>query len=226
MTDLLPAIVQEPERPAEAAVIWLHGLGASGHDFAPIPPELGLPADLPVRYIFPHAPKRPVTINMGAVMPAWYDIRNLDSRGQDEAGIRASAGQVRALIAREKDRGLPASRIVLAGFSQGGAIALHTGLRYPERLAGIMVLSAYLPLHDKLHEEMAEVNGATSVFQAHGTQDPMVPITLAQMCRAQLENLNIPVAWHTYAMAHQVCAEEIQDIGQWLTRVLTPASRP
>lgn len=224
MTDLLPAIIQEPEQPAEAAVIWLHGLGATGHDFAPIPPELGLPADLPVRYVFPHAPQRPVTINMGMVMPAWYDIKSLDSRGQDEAGIRESEGQVRALIARENERGVPASRIVLAGFSQGGAIALHTGLRYPDRLAGIMVLSAYLPLHDKLTDEMADSNRATPVFQAHGSEDPMVPLVLAQMGRSMLEGLDVSVAWHTYPMAHQVCAEEIQDIGAWLTRVLAPAS--
>lgn len=220
MSELLPAIVQEPDRPAEAAVIWLHGLGASGDDFAPIPPELGLPPSLAVRFVFPHAPRRPVTINMGMVMPAWYDIKQLDARGGDEAGIRESAKHVRALIDREQERGVPASKIVLAGFSQGGAVAVHTGLRAEERLAGIMVLSAYLPLADTLPAELTPAGAETPVLMAHGTHDPMVPIVLAEQSRAVLEGHGIDVAWHSYPMAHQVCHEQIITIGQWLTRVL------
>jgi len=220
MPNLLDAIIQEPSRPAQAAVIWLHGLGASGHDFAPIPPELALPEDLPVRFVFPHAPERPVTINMGAVMRAWYDIKSLGGDQPDEAGIRASEQQVRALIAREVQRGIPATRIVLAGFSQGGAIAIHTGLRYPERLAGIMVLSAYLPLAETLASERAAANGSTPVLLAHGQSDPMVPLTFAQATRAHLEALGIRVEWHEYPMAHQVCGQELQHIGTWLRRVL------
>lgn len=220
MAEPLPAIVQEPDRPARSAVIWLHGLGASGDDFAPIPPELGLPSELAVRFIFPHAPRRPVTINMGMVMPAWYDIKSLDARGQDEEGIRASARAVEGLIADQIDRGVPAARIVIAGFSQGGAIAIHTGLRFAQKLAGIMVLSAYLPLAESLAAEMTEANRQTSVLMAHGLQDPMVPVALAEHSRAHLESLGVPIEWHTYPMAHQVCYEEIVAIGKWLRIVL------
>lgn len=221
MSELLPAIVQEPDRAAEAAVIWLHGLGASGDDFAPIPPQLGLPPSLAVRFVFPHAPERPVTINMGMVMPAWYDIKQLDARGGDEAGIRESDAQVRALVTREIERGIPASRIVLAGFSQGGAIAAHAGLRSTAGLAGIMVLSAYVPLADTLADEMTPAGSRTPVFMAHGTHDPMVPVMLAEHSRTLLEGHGVEVDWRTYPMAHQVCHEQIVAIGQWLTRVLS-----
>lgn len=221
MSELLSAIVQEPVRPADAAVIWLHGLGASGHDFAPIPPELGLPDDLAVRFVFPHAPRRAVTINAGLVMPAWYDIKSLGARAQDEDGIRASEQAVRALVAREIARDVPASRIVLAGFSQGGAIAAHTGLRYPEALAGIMVLSAYVPLDHTLEAEMTPANARTSVFMAHGTHDPMIAMAFSEASRDRLAALGVPVEWHSYPMAHQVCHQEIVAIGKWLTSVFT-----
>lgn len=222
-TAYLSAIEQEPAQgPAEAAVVWMHGLGASGHDFAPIPPELGLPHDLAVRYVFPHAPQIPVTINGGMVMPAWYDIKSLDARGQDEAGIRRSEAAIRALIEREEARGVPSERIVLAGFSQGGAMAIHTGLRFPRRLAGIMVLSAYLPLHETLAGELEAANARTPILQAHGLHDPMVPLSLAQQSRGWLQRHDIAVEWYDYPMAHQVCLEQIQDIGRWLGRTLKP----
>lgn len=220
---MLSCIVQEPEEPAQAAVIWMHGLGASGHDFASVPPLLGLPADLPVRYVFPHAPRIPVTINMGMVMPAWYDITSLDARGQDEPGITRSAQAIGALIARERDRGVAAERIVLAGFSQGGAMALHVGLRHPERLAGIMVLSAYLLLPDTLDHEANDANRQTPIFQGHGLYDPMVRLAYGERSRDLLVERGYPVAWHDYPMEHSVVPDEIADIGRWLARVLAPA---
>lgn len=219
--DYLPCIEQDPSEPAAAAVIWLHGLGANGHDFEPVPPALGLPADLPVRFIFPHAPTMPVTLNMGFVMPAWYDIKSLDSaRGQDEEGIERSAGQIRKLIERERERGIPSERIVVAGFSQGGAMALHTGLRYPERLAGVMCLSAYLLLPDRLGAEASEANQGLSIFQAHGSYDPVVQLAYGQRSRAALEDAGYAVQWAEYPIEHSVSPEEIQDIGRWLTQVL------
>lgn len=223
--NLLPCVEQNPPRPADASVIWMHGLGADGHDFAPIPPELGLPEDLAVRYVFPHAPRIPVTINMGMVMPAWYDITQLDltGRGHDETGIRRSDAQIRALIDREIERGVPARRIVLAGFSQGGAMALHTGLRHPEPLAGVMVLSAYLLLADKLDDEAHQANRRTSIFQAHGSLDPMVPVTAGRASYERLKEAGHPVEWHEYPMQHQICVPEIRDIGAWLSRVLRDA---
>ena len=224
MSDLLSCIEQEPSGQAEAAVIWMHGLGATAHDFESIPPELGLPADLAVRYIFPQAPSIPVTLNNGMIMPAWYDIKNLGSgasgRSQDEAGIRRSEAQIRALVDREVERGIDPGRIVLAGFSQGGAMALHTGLRYPKPLAGIMVLSAYLLLHEKLVDETTDTDRKTPIFQAHGSFDPMVRMEWAGMSREILEKGGWTVEWHEYPMAHQVCLEEVQAIGKWLGRVL------
>jgi phospholipase/carboxylesterase len=217
---LLPCVEQEPPRPAGAAVIWLHGLGADGHDFAPIVPELGLRADHAVRFVFPHAPRIPVTLNGGFVMPAWYDIKSLDVHGQDEAGIRRSDAEVRKLIAREVRRGIEPRRIVLAGFSQGGAIALFTGLRHPERLAGIMALSAFLVAPDALEAEASEANRDVPIFQAHGTLDPMVAPALGTMTRDWLRERGWPVESHDYPMAHQVCLEEIRAIGGWLRRVL------
>jgi phospholipase/carboxylesterase len=204
---------------AEAAVIWLHGLGAAGHDFEPIVPELGLPATLRLRFVFPHAPVQPVTINGGLAMRAWYDITN-DGR-QDAAGIRASQQRVEALIEREKSRGVAPARIVLAGFSQGGAIALHTGLRHPERLAGILALSTYLPLADTLAAEAHPANREAPIFMAHGTEDSLIPLARARASRDALQALGYQVEWHEYPMPHSVCAEEIAHIGAWLTRVLS-----
>ena len=217
---LLPAVAIGPEA-ADASVIWLHGLGADGHDFAPIVAELQLPATLAVRFVLPHAPQRPVTINNGYVMPAWYDIRGMDFTATEDAeGIEHSRGQIEALIARERQRGVAPERIVLAGFSQGGAMALHTGLRHPERLAGILALSTYLPLADRLPAEAHPANADTPIFMAHGLHDPVVPLPLAETSRQYLESLGYRIEWHTYPMEHSVCPEEITDIRAWLLRVL------
>lgn len=200
----------------EAAVIWLHGLGADGHDFEPVVPQLGLPEAPGVRFIFPHAPARPVTINSGMRMRAWYDILQLGGGPEDEAGIRASQSLLEALIARQKDRGIAASRLVLAGFSQGGAIALQTGLRYGEPLAGILALSTYLPLAATLGRERSAANQDVPVFMAHGRHDDLIPIGRARLSREALERLGYRIEWREYPMPHAVCAEEIDDIGAWL----------
>ncbi|MEX0450601.1 alpha/beta fold hydrolase [Spiribacter sp. 218] len=206
---------------AQASVIWLHGLGASGHDFEPIVPELGLPAEAAVRFVFPHAPTQPVTLNGGMPMPAWYDIYGLGpGTPADEQGLDRAAGWIEALIARERERGVPAQRLVLAGFSQGGALALHAGLRYADGLAGIMGLSTYLPLQDHLSQARAAANRGTPVFLAHGDQDPVLDISLGEAARDSLVGLGHQVQWQTYPMAHQVCAEEIGDISAWLYQVL------
>jgi len=213
--------VETGARPT-AAVIWLHGLGADGHDFEPIVPELELPEALPVRFVFPHAPPQPVTINGGAVMRAWYDVYSLGGvRREDDAGVRRSQASVEALVARERARGVPAARIVLAGFSQGGAIALQTGLRHPERLAGIMALSTYLPLASTLAAEASAANRAVSIFMAHGLHDSLIPIERARLSRDTLRTAGYDVEWHEYPMEHAVCAEEIAAIAAWLRRVLT-----
>jgi phospholipase/carboxylesterase len=199
------------------AVIWMHGLGADGHDFEPIIPFLGLPAEAAVRFVFPHALMRPVTINGGAVMRAWYDIIEIStSKGQDEAGIRHSADKICELIAREVERGIPAQKIVVAGFSQGGAMALHVGLRYPEKLAGIMALSAYLMFPERLQNEKSPANSTTPVFIGHGTQDPMVPHIQGVAAKEELEKGQWPVEWHSYPITHSVSQPEIADIGRWL----------
>ena len=221
MADLLDAIEIEPRGAAEAAVIWLHGLGADGHDFEPIVPELGLGASPPIRFVFPHAPMQPVTINGGVVMRAWYDIYN--ERRHDEAGIRASQARVEALLARERTRGIPARRTVLAGFSQGGAIALQTGLRHAERLAGILALSTYLPLAETVDFEASPANRDVPIMMTHGTQDPLILLERASFSRRTLEELGYSVEWRQYRMQHAVCAEEIADIGAWLKRVLGAA---
>jgi len=222
MTDesLLPCVEQEPPGSPDASVIWLHGLGADGNDFAPIVPQLGLPADHGVRFVFPHAPSIPVTLNAGFVMPAWYDITSLDARGQDEAGIRRSDRELVKLAQRENARGIPSGRIVFAGFSQGGAIALFGGLRYPEKLAGIMALSSYLVAAEALENELADANRRTPIFQAHGTLDPMVPFDKGQATLDWLARHGWEAEAHEYPMAHQVCLEEVQAIGTWLRRVL------
>jgi phospholipase/carboxylesterase len=197
-------------------VIWLHGLGADGNDFAPIVPELVSPDWPSLRFVFPHAPVRPVTVNGGMPMRAWYDILGFDliSR-QDEAGIRASIAAVEALIAREHERGVPSERIVLAGFSQGGAIALAAGLRHAQRLAGIVALSTYLPLADSLADERSAANAATPIFWGHGTMDPVVILQRGLDSRTALEALGYAIDWHTYPMPHSVCAEEIADLRAW-----------
>jgi phospholipase/carboxylesterase len=208
-----------------ATVIWMHGLGADGYDFVPLVKELDLNtlAGLGggVRFIFPHAPMRPVTINGGMVMRAWYDIKMMDLvRQEDQAGLRQSQAECEALIAREVARGMPVRRIVLAGFSQGGAVALQTGLRHPARLAGLMVLSSYLPLAAQVAGEAAAANRDVPVFMAHGTRDPVVVLDRAQTSKTQLEGLGYKIEWHQYPMEHSLHPEEIDDIRDWLGRVL------
>ncbi|MEY4100139.1 MAG: hypothetical protein RL300_1310 [Pseudomonadota bacterium] len=220
-TSLLPHIQLETGPEPSAAIIWLHGLGADGNDFAGLVPELDL-SDCPaIRFIFPHAPAIPVTINGGYIMPAWYDIlgANLISR-QDESGIRASALAINALIDREIARGIPASRIVLAGFSQGCAMALHTGLRFPQRLAGIMALSGYLPLAEHLAAERTAANFNTPIFMAHGNQDPVVVPARGEASRDLLVNMGYPVHWHSYPMQHSLHPREVADIAEFLKQVL------
>ncbi|MBK9608949.1 MAG: dienelactone hydrolase family protein [Betaproteobacteria bacterium] len=222
MPDELLATIELETRPdPDAAVIWMHGLGADGNDFVPIVGELELPEDLGIRFIFPHAPMRPVTINGGMVMRAWYDIvgSDLTNRG-DEAGIRDSQRRIEQLIAREKARGIAASRLVLAGFSQGGVIALQAGLRHPERLAGIMALSTYLALPQALASEAHRANSDVPIFMAHGTADPMIRLDWADASRRALQAQGYAIEWHTYPMQHSVCIEEVGDLDAWLARVL------
>ena len=215
MTAPLEAVEIETGEAPAFSVIWLHGLGADGHDFEPIVPALALP--VPMRFVFPHAPVRPVTLNQGMAMRAWYDTLSLDRLSvEDEAGIRASQAALEALIEAEVARGFAHRRIVLAGFSQGGAIALHTGLRHAETLAGMLVLSAYLPLRARLAEERAEANAATPIFMAHGSHDPVLPEALAVESRRVLEAAGYRIAWHSYPMGHMVCPEEIGAISGWL----------
>jgi len=217
---LLDAVIVGPDE-AKYSVIWLHGLGADGHDFEPIVPELDFKTKAQTRFIFPHAPSRPVTLNMGYVMPAWYDIVAIDDQAiQDEAGIRETADRISDLITQEQQRGVASERIVIAGFSQGGAIALHLGLRYPQRLAGILALSSYLPLAQMLAQEAASANRKIPIYMAHGEYDPIVPITLAQQSRAHLTTLGYEVDWRVYPMEHSVCPQEIADISRWFDQVL------
>jgi phospholipase/carboxylesterase len=215
------ALEIETGRNPQAAVIWLHGLGADGHDFEPIVPELVRPAERALRFVFPHAPMRPVTLNAGYVMRAWYDIIALDRRAaEDESGIRASQALITELIRRENSRGITTERIVLAGFSQGGAMALFSGTRYPERLAGIIGLSCYQILAGRFAAERPPANQATPIFLAHGTQDPVVAPALGEAARRQLEAEGYTVEWHAYSMPHSVCPQEVADIAAWLRRVL------
>jgi len=210
-------IILEPQTPANAAVIWLHGLGADGNDFVPIVPELGLPRHHAIRFVFPHAPVRPVTINGGMAMRAWYDIPSLtDLRRQDELGIRDSERIVSRYIAAQRSAGIAANRIVLAGFSQGGAITLHSGLRQPEPLAGLLALSTYLPLAEQLPEEATAPEQTPPILMCHGRQDPVLPIQLGSGSRDALRDLGYAVDWREYDMAHAVCMEQIRDIGRWL----------
>ena len=224
MPELLEAIEIETGHNPAAAVIWMHGLGADGNDFVPIVPELGLAGGPAIRFVFPHAPMRPVTINNGYVMRAWYDVTYGDLEGQsrkaDERGVRGSEAQIRALIEHQVRQGISAKKIALAGFSQGGAVALETGLRYPEALAGIMALSTYLPLAAALPGEASPANRAIPIFMAHGIYDPVVPYLMGTTSKTTLAALGYEVEWHEYPMQHSVCAEEVRDIGKWLRRVL------
>jgi phospholipase/carboxylesterase len=211
------AAVLAPATPASASVIWLHGLGADGHDFVPIVPELKLPAALAVRFVFPHARVRPVTLNMGMHMRAWFDIKTLTAEGRaDEEGIRESVAVLEQLIAAERAAGIVSERIVIAGFSQGGAVALHGALRHTERLGGILALSCYLPLQSLLAGELAEANRATPVLMCHGQYDPVLPHALGVMACNWLRANGYRVEWKEYPMQHQVCLPEIQDISRWL----------
>lgn len=221
MTAVLETVVIEPRQTASASVIWMHGLGADGHDFEPIVPELQLPESLAVRFVFPHAPVRPIAINAGMPMRAWFDILGLGvDRPEDAEGIATSRHQIENLIAAEKARGIPANRIVLAGFSQGGAMALHTGLRHTEKLAGILALSTWLPLRDALEKEASVANRAAPLLMCHGSYDPMVPCAFGEFSRDFMAKAGYAVEWRAYPMQHQVCIEEIAEIGRWFSAVL------
>lgn len=220
-TDLLPGVELQTAPSPGASVIWLHGLGADGNDFVPIVPELKLPPAFAVRFVFPHAPVRAVTINNGMRMRAWYDISAADLTNRaDLAGVRESQAQLEALIAREQARGIPAAKIVLAGFSQGGAIALYAGVRHAERLGGVMALSTYLIAQDALAAEASAANRSVPIFMAHGSADPIVRFQWGEASKRLLEASGYAVEWHTYRMEHSVCLEEVQAIGAWLARVL------
>jgi len=220
MSELDSIIIETQDQP-DAAVIWLHGLGADGNDFAPIIEQLQLPSHYAIRFIFPHAPLRPITINQGYQMPGWYDISSLSIVEQeDETGIRESSAILKALCEEQEASGINASRIIVAGFSQGGAIALHCGCRYPRTLAGIMALSTYLPLAETLADEISETMIDTPIFMAHGRQDNVVAYDVGKQSMEQLEALGLEVHWHEYEMEHSVCVEEIQHIRHWLTETL------
>ena len=226
MTDqkLLETMEIETGSKPAASVIWMHGLGADGNDFVPIVHELDLKGAPDIRFIFPHAPMQPVSINNGYVMRAWYDVKWGDLEGHskepDEKGVRASQGAIGQLIEREVSRGITVEKILLAGFSQGGAVALQTGLRYPRRLAGIMALSTYLPLAQSFAAEATAENRKTPIFMAHGTEDPVIAFEMAVRSRDILVEHGYDVEWQEYPMPHSVCLEEIRDIAAWLTRVV------
>jgi len=221
MSDLLQNIEIETAPNPTAAIIWLHGLGADGNDFVPLVRELDLKGLGGIRFVFPHAKTIPVTVNGGYVMRAWYDITGAElTRREDETGLRDSQRDVEALIAREKARGIPASKIILAGFSQGCAMTLQTGMRHREKLAGMLCLSGYLPLADKVGHERSEESIDTPVFMAHGRQDHVVPFIRAEQSRDVVKGLGYQVEWHEYAMQHSLCFEEVQDISAWLKKVL------
>jgi phospholipase/carboxylesterase len=221
-TSLLETIQIETAPNPTVSVIWIHGLGADGSDFVPIVRELDLTGSPPIRFIFPHAPTMPVPINGGYVMRAWYDILGTDlAKREDEAGLRKSQTAIEQLIAQEKSRGIAANRIVLAGFSQGCAMTLQTGLRHPEKLAGMLCLSGYVPIHTTLPTESHSANQNTPIFMAHGRGDPVIPIDRAEKSRDLLKALGYSVDWHEYMMPHSVCQEEIEDISVWLRRILS-----
>ena len=217
MTTLIQHLELNTGANPEGTIIWMHGLGADCWDFVSIVKELGLPDDLPLRFIFPQAPTRPITINNGQVMPGWYDISMAElHRKPDEAGVRQSQTAIEQLIAREIERGIPADKIILAGFSQGGAIALQTGLRCREALGGIMALSTYLTLDDSLAAEATIDNANIPILMAHGTQDPLIPLSLAVASRTKMEARGYKVEWREYPMPHSLCMEEVKDIGVWI----------
>ena len=221
MTKLLDCVELQTSPAPTGSVIWLHGLGADGYDFVPVVRELETLGAPRLRYVFPHAPQMAVTINGGHVMPAWYDILGTDLvRREDASGIRASQRAVEALIAREVERGTPRTRIVLAGFSQGGAIALHAGLRQAEPLAGLIALSTYLPLGEVFAAERHAASGKVPIFMAHGTADPVVPIARGHASRDALKQLGADPTWHEYPMQHSVCGDEVRDIAAFLRRIL------
>ena len=220
MREILETVELETAPDPTASVIWMHGLGADGHDFPPIVETLELPP-VSIRFVFPHAPTRPVTINGGSVMRAWYDILGLEFGGQeDDVGLRESQQLVENLIGQEEERGVRADHIFLAGFSQGGAIALQTGLRHGKRLGGILVLSAYLPIANMLAAEASKANRDVPIFMAHGTYDPTVPIVYARKSSELLDSMGYPMEWHEYPMPHSVSPEEVDEIGRWFQRVL------
>lgn len=215
------AVIIEPKTEHKASVIWLHGLGADGHDFEPVVPELNLPDDLGVRFIFPNAPVRPVTINAGMAMRAWYDIKTPNLREQEDVeSIAQSDALIIQYINAEMEKGIPANKIILAGFSQGGAITLHTGLRFPEKLAGLLALSTYLPLPSQLEKEATEYKDIP-VMMAHGIADPVIPIDQGKASSQTLKDLGYDVDWNEYTMQHAVCLEEINAIGKWIVKVLS-----
>jgi len=225
--DILPHVELATGAQPAGTVIWLHGLGADGWDFVPIVRELPLPDTLALRFIFPHAPERPVTINNGFVMRAWYDIAMNDiARLPDAQGIRESQAAVERLIARERDRGIDSADIVLAGFSQGGAIALQAGLRHADRLGAVVALSTYLALEDSLDAEASAANRATPIFMGHGIEDPIVPISLAEASAATLRRRGYEVEWEAWPMPHSVCAEEIQSLADFLARIYGDGETP
>ncbi len=220
MQETADAVVLAPATPPSASVIWLHGLGADGHDFVPIVPELKLPPSPGVRFVFPHAPMRPVTLHLGMRMRAWYDIKTLTAEGRaDEAGLRESLARVAALIAAERALGIEPKRIVIAGFSQGAATALHAALRYPEPLAGVLALSCYLPLQATLAAELTDANKATPILMCHGQQDPVLPLALGLAACNWLRAAGYRVEWKEYPMQHQVCLPEINEIAAWLRKL-------
>ncbi len=213
-----PAVILEPQGDHKASVIWLHGLGADGHDFEPVIPALQLPQDHGIKFIFPHAPERPVTINGGMVMRAWYDIKEMDLRKREDAdGIEESRQILEGFIKAEKDAGIPTEKILLAGFSQGGVVILHTGLRYSEPLAGLLALSTYLAMPDTLSAEADSANAKIPIFMAHGTMDPIIPIQQGKNSADQLKKGDYSVDWHEYPIQHAVSLEEIEEIGRWIT---------
>ena len=217
MSSLVPHIELVTGAEPKGTVIWMHGLGADCWDFVSIVKELGLPEDLPLRFIFPQAPTRPITINNGQAMPGWYDISMAElQRKPDEAGVRQSQAFIEQLIAREIGRGIAADKIILAGFSQGGAIALQTGLRYRESLGGIMALSTYLTLDDSLAAEATIANANIPILMVHGTQDNVIPLSLAVASRTKLEARGYKITWREYPMPHSLCMEEVEDIGEWI----------
>ena len=219
--NILSTVEIEPSIPATASIIWLHGLGADGHDFESVVPALSLPPYLGLRFIFPHAPHRPVTINNGYVMRAWYDIFDVSFSSREDAdGIRESGRALERLIEREAGRGIAVKRIILAGFSQGGAVALYTGLRYPQPLAGIMALSTYLPLLGEQELKTYSVNRDTPVIMTHGIEDTVIPCSFALQSKRLMENAGFHIEWHSYPMGHSLCPEEIGDISSWLIRIL------